>query len=280
MRVAVFGAGGQLGQALQEVLQHSDRHDVLPFTRADVDVADRAAVDGAVEASRPDVLINVAAMTDVDGCERDQAWAYRCNSLAARWLAVAAERHGALLIHVSTDYVFSGEKGAPYHEWNTTEPIQAYGSSKLAGEGEVRWHCPRHLIVRTSWLYGGPDKGFVRAILRLAKQGDPLHVVADQAGSPSFAGDVARGITGLMDRGAVGTVHVANTGRASRFEFAQEIVRQAGYKVPVQTLETAPVPSVARRPRDTALESLVLDGLGVQMPTWQEGLQAFLSREV
>jgi dTDP-4-dehydrorhamnose reductase len=236
-------------------------------------------VDEAVDAGRIDVVINAAAMTDVDGCERDETAAYRNNALAARWLAIAAERHKAFLIHVSTDYVFSGEKGSPYHEWDATGPIQTYGSSKLAGEAEVRVHSSRHLIARTSWLYGGPEKGFVRAILRRAKQGEPLRVVVDQAGSPSFTGDVAVGLIDLMEAGVYGTVHLANAGGASRFDLAREIVRQTGLGVDVLPLDVAPS-TPAARPRNTSLASLVLGSVGIRMPTWQEGLHAFMQGEM
>ena len=279
MRVAIFGAGGQLGQALCAEFQHRGQHDVAAFQKADVDVSDRRQVDGAIDAGHIDVVINAAAMTDVDGCERAEAAAYRSNALAARWLAIAAERHKALLIHVSTDYVFSGEKGSPYHEWDATGPIQAYGASKLAGEAEVRAHSSRHLIARTSWLYGGQEKGFVRAILRRAKQAEPLNVVVDQAGSPSFTGDVAKGLVDLMDAGVYGTVHVANAGGVSRFEFAREILRQVGVAVDVLPLDMAPT-ALAARPRNTALASIVMGSVGIRMPTWQEGLQAFMQREM
>lgn len=276
MRVAIFGAGGQLGQALEEVLQQLGRSDVKAFAKADVDVTDPSAVAAAVQAYRPDVLINAAAMTDVDGCERNEAAAYQVNALAARWLACQAERLGALFIHVSTDYVFDGQKGAPYHEWDAVRPIQAYGHSKQMGEEEVRSHCPRHLIVRTSWLYGGSDKGFVRAVLRRAKSGEAPSVVTAQSGSPSYAGDVARGICDLMDKGAVGTVHLSNAGRASRFEFAEEIVRQAGLSVAVLPAGEAPATALAQRPSDTSLTSFVLETVGIRMPSWQEGLQSFI----
>lgn len=273
MRVLVFGAGGQLGQALVRAL--ASCHEVTPLTRQQTDVGDRFQVHTAVSGVHPDVVINAAAMTDVDGCERDPDQAYRVNALAVRWMAEAADRVAATLVHVSTDFVFSGEKGIPYAEWDQPGPIQAYGASKLAGEDEAEG-ARRHLVIRTSWLYGGPERGFVQAILRRASAGQDLDVVTDQMGSPSYAGDVAGMVRTLLEDGVTGIVHVANTGSVSRYDFAREIVRIAGCHAHVRPLDAPPASALAPRPRDTSLRTVVLEALGRSMPTWQDGLATFL----
>lgn len=272
MKVLILGSAGQLGNAL--VGSMAGKHDVTGLSRAEVDVTDRRQVHAAVARCRPHVVLNAAAMTDVDACERDPDLAYRVNALAVRWIAEASDQAGALLAHFSTDFVFSGGKDDGYSEWDDTGPIQLYGSSKLAGEQEAR-QARRNLVIRTSWLYGGPRKGFVRAILRKASEGHQLEVVTGQVGSPSYTGDVARLTDTLIREGVTGLVHVANAGATSRFEFAKEIVRIAGIDVDVTPLDVPPPSAIARRPRNTSLRTTVLGSLGLSVPTWQEGLYAF-----
>jgi len=272
MRLLVFGAGGQLGQALVHTLEAS--HEVTGFTRAQVDVCDRSQVHSAVARLHPDVVINAAAMTDVDGCERDPGQAYRVNALAVRWMVEAADDIHATLAHVSTDFIFSGEERTGYTEWDLPGPIQTYGASKLAGETEAAT-ARRHLVIRTSWLYGGPERGFVQAILRRASEGHDLDVVIDQVGSPSYTGDVADMARLLLEEGVTGAVHVANAGSVSRYDFAREIVRLAGLHVAVRPLDAPPASVLAARPRNTSLQTAVLTALGRSMPRWQEGLRTF-----
>lgn len=277
MKIIIFGAGGQLGLAFVKSL--SGKHSVSALTKREIDVTDRIAVSEAVNSVRPDVLINAAALTDVDGCERSPDSAYITNGLAVRWQAQAAEGVRALFVQISTDYVFDGRKGSPYHEWDPVGPIQVYGSSKLAGEWEARLLLSRHLIVRTSWLYGGHEKGFLQAVLRQAREGKPLSVVTTQAGSPSFTGDVAKAVGDLIEAGVFGTVHLTNGGRATRYDFAREIVNVAGIDADISPAEVMPPTALAPRPRDTSLRSLVAAAAGVRMRPWQDALEEFIKQE-
>ncbi len=277
MKVAVLGAGGQLGGAITEAF--TAICETVAFTHHDLDVTDRAEVFRMVDLHKPTVLFNASGMTDVDGCERDQKRAYAVNALAPRWLAEAAQRVNGLFVHVSTDYVFDGAKGSPYHEWDHPRPVQTYGRSKLAGEAEVQAHASRYTIVRTSWLYGGPERGFVRSILRQVGEGNsvPLRVVTDQRGSPSYALDVARAVAQLIRNDVRGVIHVANEGGCSRHELAQEIVRLCESTKVVEAMNSKDLRlEGAVRPKDTSLESYVCLAVGVHLRPWQESLEEFL----
>ena len=273
MKVVIFGASGQLGRCLAPGWPHAQ---VSLFPREVVDVSDLNSVRSAITSEQPDVVINAAAMTDVDGCEKDPNTAFRVNALGPRWLAQEAPRSGALLVQISTDFVFGGRPEGAYHEWDAVRPVQIYGRSKLAGEEEVRGSGCQHLIVRTAWLYGGHARGFVPAILRRALGGQSLRVVEDQVGSPSLTHDVAAGIAKLVASGATGTVHLANAGSVSRFDLAKEILREAGVDVPVSPISSAEISAPALRPSNTSLASFVTPGLGLTMRPWQEALHEFV----
>ncbi len=270
----MFGRSGELGRVLQRTL--SARHEVVPQA-SHFDVRHRETVFSAVRAANADVVVNAAAMSNVDRCEHD-AEAFSVNALGPRWLAQACEASGTLLVQMSTDHVFSGEKGSPYHEWDAVGPIQDYGRSKLAGEREVRAHAPRHLIVRTSWLYGGSSSDFPQVVLGRARRNMPQRVVDDHAGSPTCVDDLAEALLQLLEAGAMGTVHVANPGTASPYAFAQEIVSSAGLKAPVRVQTGAPLIGSAPRPKNSSLTSLVLPSYGVVMRPWREALRHYLHK--
>lgn len=276
MKIAVFGSEGQLGQALVRAL--SD-HELVAFSHQAVNIGDREAVFNACSSSKPSVLINAAAMTNVDECESDPEAAYRTNALGARWLAEASSRLEALLVQISTDYVFPGRAGGLYNEWDEPGALQEYGKSKLAGERDVQSIASRHLIVRTSWLYGGAGNGFVRSILAKARSGTPLQVVTDQVGSPSFTSDVAVGVRRLIDQGALGVVHLTNKGRVSRLEFAEELVHQAGFHVPITPIESSQMTTHVKRPMDTSLASLACLSTGNELRGWKHALSAYIHEE-
>ena len=275
MKIAVFGTSGQLGHVLERVL--STRHEVTPYPR-DFDVRNREGVFEAVRAARPDVVVNAAAMTNVERCERDDE-AFSMNALGARWVAQASAAGGALLVQMSTDYVFRGDKGAPYHEWDDVGPIQDYGRSRLAGEEEAREHAPRHLIVRTAWLYGGKTAGYVQSVLEKARRKETVWAVDDLIGSPTLIDDLAAAVLQLIEAEAMGTVHVANPGSASRYGFAQEVLRCAGATASVRAVASGTLASVVPRPHDCSLTSLVLPAFGVSMRPWTEALRAYVRQE-
>lgn len=279
MRIAVFGASGRLGRVLQCVL--AQRHRVFAYARSDVDILDAHAVRAALSHAQAQVVVNAAAMTDVDLCERNPAACYRVNALGPRLLAQEADRRGALLVHVSTDYVFDGQKGIPYHEWDSPHPIQEYGRSKLSSEHEVSSHARRHLIVRTAWLFGGegPQRGFVAAVLRAGRTGTPLPFIPNQVGSPTYVPDLAQAIADLLKQAAAGTVHAVNPGRVTRMALAETVLRKVDVHLPTLPGPGMQALPIAPRPQGSALQSLVLPVLGVTMRPWTEALEDYLRQE-
>src|SRR3954466_2776805 len=238
MRLVVVGAGGMLGQEIE-----AD----AAFTRAQLDVTDRAAVRDALSAD--DLVINCAAWTDVDGAEEHEDEAMRINRDGARNVAEAA---GAVL-YVSTDYVFDGTKREPYVESDPVNPQTAYGRTKLAGERATADANPRHHVVRTSWLFGAGGKNFVETILRLAGERDTLRVVDDQVGSPPFTGHLAPALVALAGTDDFGVHHAAAAGSCSWFEFAREILGRSGSDAHVEPCTTAESPGPAERPAYSVL---------------------------
>ena len=266
MKVLITGAGGQLGRDAAERFAASG-HQVVAAERRELDVAHRDQVLGAIGSVGPDVVVNCAAFTSVDACESDADRAYLVNALAVRHVAEAARRFGAHLCHVSTDYVFSGDKGGPYHEWDRPDPRSVYGASKLAGEHEAGEAAT---VVRTSWLCGRHGSNMVATVLRLAAEGGPMRFVDDQRGSPSFTPDVAAVIERLCSDRRPGLYHVTNQGEASRFEFAKEILAAAGHDPnqvePIATAELQP-PRPAARPANSVLENRALALAGLARPS-------------
>ena len=268
MRILLTGAGGQLGLAVRRVVVG---HELLPLTHAELDVADAAAVAEALATLAPERVLNAAAYTAVDAAEAEPEQAYRVNETGAHTLALACARRAIPLLHVSTDYVFDGEKGAPYVESDPVHPLSVYGASKLAGEEAVRRTHPQHFIVRTAWLYGPVGRNFALSIRAAAERGAPLRVVDDQWGSPSYAPHLAAALARLIATDAWGTHHLANTGVASRFEFAAALLAAFGLRTPLEPIPTSAWPTPARRPRNTALTSE--RSTGIVLPDWREGVR-------
>ncbi|MGH7687313.1 MAG: dTDP-4-dehydrorhamnose reductase [Candidatus Dormibacteria bacterium] len=275
MRVLVTGAAGQLGQELCTLLA-TEQHEVVAVD-LDCDIASASAVRSMLRETRPDVLVNCAAYTRVDEAETHGDDAYRVNALGARVLAAECSDAYVRLCHVSTDYVFDGEKDGPYHEWEAPHPVNVYGASKLAGELEVQRLCPDHLIVRTSWLFGAQGPNFVLTMLRRAAEGRELAVVADQYGSPTWTGHLAPALLRLLAAEMRGVVHVAGTGETSWHGFAEAVMQSAGLSVAVRPLRTEEYPTAARRPRQTVLDCRVLGLIGhPPLPPWREGVDEYL----
>lgn len=265
MRVLVTGAAGQLGRDVADRFAASG-HEVVAATRRDLDVSRRDQVLGAMGAVRPDAVVNCAAYTAVDECETDADRAFAVNSMAVRHLAEAARRFDAHLCHLSTDYVFSGDKTEPYHEWDRPDPRSVYGASKLAGEQEAGEAAT---VVRTSWLCGRHGDSMVGTVLRLAAEGAPLRFVTDQRGSPSFTPDVAAVIERLCADRRPGLYHVTNQGEASWYELAREVMVAAGLDpdrvAPITTAELVP-PRAAPRPANSVLENRALELADIARP--------------
>jgi dTDP-4-dehydrorhamnose reductase len=293
MRLLVTGAHGMLGQ---DVVSAGERagHQLVGLGRDELDVVDGAAVEAVIARIAPDAAINCAAWTDVDGAESSREQAHAVNAQGAGNLARAAAAIGVPLVHVSTDYVFSGEapldvSGArrPYLESDPTAPRSVYGASKLGGEQQVLAASSRHAVVRSSWLFGLHGGNFVATMLRLANDGDGggagpaepttavVRVVTDQIGCPTWTGHLAPALLGLLEREVSGLVHLAGTGEVSWNDFAHEIFRQAEVQCRVEAASSEQMARPAERPAWSALASEREDVL--PMPDWRDGLAGYLA---
>lgn len=287
MNVLITGGGGQLGTELATCLRtgHSELGP-LPtvfqgamVTAVDVDkldITDLAKTRAFVTQTAPNVIFNCAAMTNVDACETDPETAFRVNALGPRNLAQSAADCGAKLVHVSTDYVFSGDTSAPRCEWDETVPHTVYGKSKLLGEQYVTAACSQSYIVRTAWLYGYTGNNFVKTILRNAREKGALSVVEDQLGNPTHANDLAHHLLLLAATEQFGLYHATNEGSCSWYEFACEIVKLGGVPCTMTPCTTAEFPRPAPRPAYSSLENLGLRcTVGNHMRPWKEALESF-----
>ena len=274
MRILITGAAGMLGLDVQRAAEQ-DGHETVPLTRSQLDVTDPAAVADAVGGADADVVINCAAWTNVDGAESEPEQAAAVNGAGAGNLAAAAAAAGAWLVHISTDYVFDGDKASPYVESDPVAPVSAYGRSKLDGERAVAAAAPgRHTIVRTAWLFGAGGRCFPKTILRAASQRPELTVVSDQIGCPTFTGHLASALVTVAAQRTPGVLHVAGGGRCSWHEFAAAIVAAAGMDCPVRPIPTSEYPLPARRPANSVLVS---ERGAPVLPDWRAGLEQFMS---
>ena len=269
------GSRGQLGRALER-LAPGLGHEFVGVDLPELDITDADAVRRAVEAASPDAIVNCAAYTAVDAAESDEAKASAVNGGAVSTLADIADRRGIVLLQISTDYVFDGTAQTPIREDQETNPQSAYGRTKLAGEVAAK-RAPRHLIVRTAWLYG-EGSNFVGAVRRQLDGGNRvLRVVADQAGCPTYAEDLASGLLRLLHARADGVVHAVNSGSTTWHGFAREIVRLLGSDAEVVPISTAEMPRPAKRPAYSVLDTSRLATLiGAPLPPWQDGLDRHL----
>ncbi|HUE27648.1 MAG TPA: dTDP-4-dehydrorhamnose reductase [Solirubrobacteraceae bacterium] len=275
MRLLITGAAGMLGQDLLAAAATAGV-EAVPLPRARLDIADPDATRAAVAGAAPDVVVNCAAWTDVDGAEAAFDAAFAINGEGAGNVARAAAEAGAWTIQISSDYVFDGTKREPYLESDPVAPVSAYGRSKLAGEQAVADSAPgRHTVVRSSWLFGAGGRCFPATILELAAERDRLRVVDDQVGCPTFTGHLAAAIVELSRTRPAGVVHVAGGGACSWFEFATEIVARAGLDCEVEPCSTEEMPRPATRPAYSVLGSERRDAPA--LPGWPSGLEQYLA---
>ncbi|WP_099209620.1 dTDP-4-dehydrorhamnose reductase [Thermococcus henrietii] len=284
MRVAIIGANGQLGTDLVEVFREKG-FDVVPLTHRDLDVTVPESLRILKEV-KPEVIINTAAYVRVDDAERYPEKAFSVNAVGALNVARAAEEVGAVNVYISTDYVFDGEKGEPYTEDDVPNPINVYGTSKLAGEVFTRNYSRRHYIIRVASLYGkagasGKGGNFVNWVIEKAKRGERLRIVNDQVMSPTHTLDVARTLVEFLKiEPEYGVYHMVNEGHCSWYEFTLEVFRILGWDVEVEPISSGELDRLARRPRFSALENRKLHELDLRMPNWREGLREYLGRKV
>ncbi len=281
------GANGQVGW---EIARRAKGATLRAFDRAGLDISQRDAVMAVVAATRPKVVINAGAYTAVDKAESERDAAFAINRDGPANLAEACANTGAMLVHISTDYVFDGTKTGAYVETDATSPLGVYGASKLAGEEAVRAGTPRHVILRTAWVHGIHGNNFVKTMLRLAKERDTLRVVDDQHGCPTFAGDLAEAILAIAQRAIAGTVpadghgtfHCVGAGETTWCGFARKIVAEAaphlGKQPKVDAIATADYPTPAKRPANSVLDCAKLARVyGLALRRWEDGLAEMLT---
>jgi dTDP-4-dehydrorhamnose reductase len=286
VRLLVTGAAGMLGHDVMRAGERS-AHELVLVDLPEIDITDEQAVDALLdqlhgEPGALDAIVNCAAWTDVDGAESKREQAHAVNAQGAGILARSAARIGVPMLHISTDYVFdgvapldAGGRARPYVESDATGPRSVYGSTKLDGERQVLAASPRHLVVRTAWLYGVDGPNFVETMLRLARERDAVQVVTDQVGSPTWSGHLAPAMLGLLDRGVGGLVHLTGSGEVSWNGFAKEIFRQAEVQCVVEPATSEQMARPAPRPAWSALETERDDVL--PMPDWRDGLAGYLA---
>lgn len=265
-----------LARAITEVLP--PREQIIGASHAEADIADEGSMRRILEAVRPDVVVNAAAFTDVDACETQKELAFRVNAEGPRILAVICGELDIPLMHISTDYVFDGEKVEPYTEEDEPRPLSLYGRSKLEGERQVQKHLDRSWIVRVCGVFGPYRNNFVSLVTELGKKGQPLRIVKDQSLAPTYTFDAAAGIERILRRGPYGIYHLTNQGFASRIEFTKEILRQAGYQdTPVIPISSEETNRPAPRPRNSRLDNARLKREKMELlPPWQEAVGRYL----
>lgn len=283
IKVMIDGAGGMLGRTVMKRFAAEKDFVLIPASHDDMDITSPEAVEAFIAQHQPDVLLHLAAMTQVDKCESEQDRAYAVNALGTRNVAGACRRHNVRLIAVSTDYVFGGDACRPYTEFDQAGGAESiYGLSKYAGELAVHEECPNHVIARVSWLYGSGGPSFVHTIRKLSDGKRPLlKVVNDQIGNPTSTDAVAEALIPIIRRPLVtGTIHLTCEGEATWFDFARKIVEFSGLAQKIEPCSSAEFPRPAPRPANSRLDKLMLRLLGLPpMPPWEETLKRFIDRE-
>ena len=278
MKILLTGRNGQVGYELERAL--APLGEVIALDRARLDLSDATAIQRVVRDARPEVIVNAAAYTAVDRAESELALAGAINGVAPGIFAEDARRCGALLVHYSTDYVFDGEKKAPYVEDDAASPINAYGKTKLEGERAIQGSGCRHLILRTSWVYGPRGHNFLRTVLRLARERSELRMVDDQIGAPTSSAAIALATIEMLGRaGPEGLFHMTASGETSWRGFAEAIVARNHLQVRVVGIPSQDYPTPARRPRNSRLDNSKLkSAYGLTLGSWEHQLDEVVAQ--
>lgn len=290
MKILITGCNGQLGSELKKILGEG-KSEIGPIPEVlfnaeldcidleELDITDLYASSTYISVLAPDIIINCAAYTNVDACESNEEDAFRINAIGARNMAICAEKIGAKLVHISTDYVFAGDAAKPYSEFDLPAPQCVYGLTKLAGENYVRNLSSRWFIVRTAWLYGFSGRNFVKTILKAASETGKLKVVDDQVGNPTNAADLAHHILKIAVTEEYGLYHCTGKGECSWYDFASKIVEYSGIKAEAEPCTSDEYPRPAKRPSYSSLDHMMLRStVGDEMRNWQEALRSFLEQ--
>lgn len=288
MNILVTGAKGQLGTEIRKCFERSytelgvpeilkQKNNVRYVDIDELDIADMGALSSLFDEEKFDAVINCAAFTNVNACETEREIAFKANALGPRNLAIVCEKSGAKLIHVSTDYVFSGNGNKPYVEWDLCAPQSAYGSSKELGEEYIKQFCKKYFIVRTAWLYGYYGKNFVKTMMNIARDKGACRVVCDQRGNPTNACDLAHHLLKLVTSEEYGIYHGTGNGECSWYEFTQKIIEYAGIDADVSPCTTEEYPTPAKRPAYSSLDNMMFRcTVGDEFRHWQDALKCFM----
>lgn len=281
MKILVTGSKGQLGSSLRRVFDNDPAIDATYTDHDTLDITDRDAVYRFLGDSKFDIVVNCAAYTAVDKAESDEILASALNTGAVGNLAEAAVKNGTRVIHISTDYVFSGQGCRPYEENDEPYPQSIYGRTKLEGEALLTSFCQNALIIRTAWLYSEFGGNFVKTMLRLAETRPEINVVADQIGTPTYAGDLAEAIHRIVSSGEwkPGIYHFTDEGVASWYDFTKAIFEIAGRDVKVNPIKTSEYPTQAKRPLYSVLsKKKIKKAFGLEIPYWRDSLKTCISQ--
>lgn len=288
MKILITGSKGQLGNELKDIINKGyseigkvsegiKNSQVFDLDVDKLDITDLKSVKNILNTIKPDVVINCAAATNVDGCESDEDFAFKVNALGPRNLAIVCEEIGARLVQVSTDYVFSGVGEKPLTEYDLTAPYSVYGKTKLLGENYVREFCSKYYIVRTAWLYGYVGHNFVYTMRRLGKEKDSINVVNDQIGNPTHANDLAYHILKLIETDEYGVYHCTGKGECSWYDFAKMIIELSGEECIVNPCTSEEYKTPAKRPEYSSLDNMMLrNTFGDEMRNWQDAIKSFI----
>jgi dTDP-4-dehydrorhamnose reductase len=281
MKILITGYKGMLGSDLVETLKNEDKHELILTDIDDLDIANFNRVDEFLKKEKPELIINVAAYTDVDGCETNRDLAFNVNSIGPKNLAIVSNEINAKLLHISTDYVFSGDSLKFYHEDDETGPNSYYGETKLQAELFIKENTDNYFIIRTAWLYGFNGKNFVKTMVQLAKTNDKITVVNDQHGSPTFTKDLAIAISELIKTDKYGIYHVTNSDNCTWYEFAKQIFELANINVNVVPVTTEEYPTPARRPEYSVLSNEKWENAGFKsLRSYKDALKSYMELEL
>lgn len=278
MRIVITGGNGKLGSRLVEILSKS--HEVFSYGSQDLDISNFRLTNSIIQQIKPDLVINSAAWTDVDGCANDTEKAILVNGYGAQNLAIATNNINSAILQVSSNEVFDGKGKRPYYEYDAVNPVNPYGYSKMVGEKSVIEVNPRHYIVRTSWLFAHGGRNFIHAILDAVKAGKNINVVVDEIANPTYSDDLADAIAQLITTGRYGTYHLVNEGVVSRYEFARYFLDKAGFEdVEVGRISRYEWSRPSQPPVYSGLANMSAKQLGITMRDWQSAVETFLEKE-
>ncbi|MEQ8673072.1 MAG: dTDP-4-dehydrorhamnose reductase [Aggregatilineales bacterium] len=276
MRILVTGANGRFGSGMVRKLAQG----VYAATRADFDFTDFSATRAFIHDYKPEIIIHPAAWTDVDGCAREPEKAIQINGFGTQHIAIASAEIGCAMVYISSNEVFDGRQGVPYREYDTTQPANPYGYSKMVGERALLSLNPKHYIVRTAWLFAHGGKNFIQAIFSAAEAGKRLRVVTDEVANPTYNDDLVDAVASLIKTGRYGIYHFVNSGACSRYTFARYILDNSGYPdVPIEPISSREWSRPSHPPTYSSLANMAGEMQGITLRSWQAAVDAFLEAE-